>query len=64
MKYLRYVFNRLEREKQALSAVAKSGYAQMPAAGGVSMEMSGLEIPIEMPEVPPVVQGTSIDMTL
>lgn len=64
MKYLRSVFNRLEREKQALSAVAKSGYAQMPAVGGVSMEMSGLEIPIEMPEVPPVVQGTSIDMTL
>lgn len=61
MKYLRAVFNKLEKERQSLSDGAKS-FGDIPA--GVSLEISGLELPVEMPQMPVEVQGGSIDLTL
>lgn len=63
MKYLRAMFNKLEKERQALSEGVKS-LADTPAAGGVSLEFSGMDIPVDTPPVPEVVQGTKIDTML
>jgi len=60
MKYLRAVFNKLEKERQALSGGAKS-FANIPS--GVSLEISGLDIPVDMPEIPPAAEGGSVDVT-
>lgn len=48
MKYLRDMFSRLEKEKQEL-------------ANGVSLELGGMEMPVQMMEVPVVTEGISID---
>lgn len=61
MKYLRAMFNKLEKEKQAVSSGANN-FSNAPA--GVSLEISGLDIPVEMPPVPEIVQGTNIDFSL
>ena len=58
LKYLRAVFQKLEKERQALNSGAKS-FADM--SGGVSLEIAGLDIPVDMPEVPEVIQGSNID---
>lgn len=59
MKYLRAVFNKLEKERQALSSGAKSFADNL---SGVSMELSGLEMPVEMPQMPPAAEGGSVDV--
>lgn len=59
MKYLRAVFNKLEKERQALASGAKSF---SDAASGVSLELSGLDIPVDMPEMPVAVEGASVDL--
>ena len=61
MKYLKAIFMKLEKEKQALSS-ASGNYAN--ASAGVSLEIGGLDMPVEMPPVPEIVQGTNIDMML
>lgn len=61
MKYLKAIFMKLEKEKQALSG-ASGNYAN--ASAGVSLEIGGLDMPVEMPPVPEIVQGTNIDMML
>ncbi|MDE7313857.1 MAG: hypothetical protein K2N87_19905 [Eubacterium sp.] len=58
MKYLRAVFQKLERDRQALSSGIKS-FAEIPS--GVSLELSGLEMPVEMPQMPAEVAGGSFD---
>lgn len=64
MKYLRAVFNRLEKEKQALSnGSASSGSSQVPAAG-VSLELSGLDMPVDTLEMPVMAEGGSVDITV
>lgn len=59
MKYLRAVFQKLEKERQALSSGTKS-FAEVPT--GVSLELSGLEMPVEMPQMPAEAAGASIDV--
>lgn len=59
MKYLRAVFQKLEKERQELSSGIKS-FAEMPS--GVSLEISGLEIPVDVPQMPVEAAGGSIDV--
>lgn len=51
MKYLKSVFEKLAREKQSL-------------ANGISLELSGMEIPVEMPADIPVAEGGSVDVSV
>lgn len=67
MKYLRAMFNKLEKEKQAASgssgnsgSTGSSGYQ----GAGVSLELSGLDMPVETAEVPVMAEGGSIDLTV
>ncbi len=49
LKYLKSVFNRLQREKEQLTSV------------GVSLELGGVEIPVEAAPMPPLAEGGSVD---
>lgn len=60
MKYLRAVFQKLERERQELSSGIKSFASEMPS--GVSLELSGLEMPVETPQMPVEAVGGGIDL--
>lgn len=60
MKYLRAVFQKLEKERQALSSGIKNFAAEIPS--GVSLEISGLEMPVEVQPVPVEAAGASIDV--
>lgn len=57
MKYLRAFFNKLEKEKQELSS-GQSNYS------GVTLGVAGLDMPVEMPDLPALVEGGSVDLTL
>lgn len=57
MKYLRAIFNKLEKEKQALS----NGSGNL---SGVSLELSGFDMPVEAPQMPVMAEGGSIDMSV
>ena len=61
MKYLRAVFNKLEKERQSLSSGAKS-FGDIPA--GVTLEISGLEMPVELPQMPVNTEGGCMDFTV
>lgn len=53
MKYLQALFNRLDKEKQEA------------ASGGVSLELEGMEIPVQISEVPVAeVEGAAVDVSL
>lgn len=58
MKYLRAVFYKLQKEKEALSNGSGSA-----GTSGVSLEISGLEMPVDVPQVP-AAAGGSIDLML
>lgn len=60
MKYLRAIFNKLEKEKQALS----NGTGSANNMSGVSLELSGFDVPVETAEMPVMMEGGSIDMTV
>lgn len=52
MEYLKAFFGRLEKEKQEASS----------GSGSVSLELGGMDIPVETPQAPPmVVESVSID---
>lgn len=51
MKYLRAVFEKLAKEKQENSS-------------GVSLELGGMEIPVEMTEAPVVMEGGGMDVSV
>ena len=48
MKYLKSLFSKLEKEKQA-------------ASSGVSLELAGTEMPVPVMEAPIAVEGGSVD---
>ncbi len=56
MKYLQAMFNKLEREKQSVSS------------GGVSLELEGMEIPVQVSEVPAAAvvegEGAAVDVSV
>lgn len=57
MKYLRAIFNKLEKEKQSLS----NGSGNF---SGVSLELSGFEMPVETAQMPVMAEGGSIDASV
>lgn len=63
MKYLKAIFNKLQKEREANSSAGASAYSNMDS-GGVSLELGGAEIPIDT-EVPADIsittQGANID---
>lgn len=59
MKYLKALFNKLQREKEAVSS-SSSGCNE----GSVSLEISGVEMPVPAPEPPIMPEGGSIDVTV
>lgn len=58
MKYLKALFDKLEKEKQANSESKSNGGGNY----GVSLELSGMEMPIEMTEAPAMPEGGSVDI--
>lgn len=71
MKYLKALFNRLEREKRegasGSSSNGSSPGAQSDSARGVSLQLAGTDIPVEQTaEVPAVTiaEGASVDIVL
>ena len=65
MKYLKAVFNKLQKEKEASSGAAASAYANANADyGGVSLELGGAEIPIDAgvpADIAITTEGANID---
>lgn len=57
LKYLRAVFQKLEKEREALN----SGQIN---SSGVALDIMGLSMPVEMPEMPVMAEGGSVDLTL
>lgn len=63
MKYLKAVFNKLQKEREANSSASAGAYSNMDS-GGVSLELGGAEIPIdtEAPaDISITTQGANID---
>lgn len=52
MKYLKAMFEKLAKEKQESSS----------HSSGVSLELNGMDIPVEQAEIPVPVEGSSIDL--
>ena len=75
MKYLKALFNRLEREKAGRALVGSSNNGSSPSvqstqsdsARGVSLQLAGTDIPVEQTaEVPAaaIAEGASVDIVL
>lgn len=61
MKYLKAIFNKLQREKEANSSAGAYSNAD---SGGVSLELGGAEIPIDAEmtaDIPIMAEGANID---
>lgn len=67
MAYLKVLFNKLAQEKQqgSSSASGSSGSGGSYDGGsGVSLELGGMEMPVEIAEAPVMPEGGSIDTTV
>lgn len=66
MKYLKALFEQLAKEKQA--AMNGSGSASAAAdsgnSGAVSLELGGVEVPVQTTEAPIEVEGASVDVSV
>lgn len=63
MKYLKAIFNKLQKEKEAGSSVASAYANAMADTQGASLELGGVEIPVEAAPPPEMVvtEGGHID---
>ncbi len=57
MKYLRAFFNKLQKEKESLSSTLNN-------LSGVAFQLSGLDMPVDMPEAPIMESGGNVDLSL
>lgn len=68
MKYLRAVFEKLAKEKQQSANISfdSGGNDNSSAnmAGGVSLELAGVNMPVEVSEAPVAVEGASVDVAV
>ncbi|MCM1038753.1 MAG: hypothetical protein NC314_00595 [Roseburia sp.] len=67
MKYLKALFDRLAKEQQANangSSSLAAAFDSADPAGGVSLEIAGVEMPVEVADVPVTVEGASVDVSL
>lgn len=63
LKYLKALFDRLSKEKQA-NAGGSSSWEGQDSPGGVSLELGGVEMPVETSEAPAPAEGASVDVTV
>ncbi len=66
MKYLKALFDRLSKEKQA-NASGASSYTTSDSSNpssGVSLQLAGVEVPVEVSEAPVPAEGANVDVTL
>lgn len=61
MKYLKALFDKLEKEKQA--NVSGANFSNQSDMNGVSLQIAGMEMPVEAAE-PVMTEGGSIDVTV
>ena len=65
MKYLKALFDRLSREKQANDSGVSSFSSDSANPSGVSLEIAGVEVPVETSsEAPVTVEGANVDVSL
>lgn len=67
MKYLKALFDRLAKEQQANANGNPSAAAAADAANpacGVSLEIAGVEMPVEVSEAPVLAEGGCVDVSL
>lgn len=60
MKYLRALFDKLEKEKQSIS----NGSGNLNSLSGITLELAGTEMPVETIPQPVVTEGGSIDFSV
>ncbi len=66
MKYLKALFDQLSKEKQA-NANGASSYSVSDSANpvsGVSLQLAGVDVPVEVPEAPVSAEGANVDVML
>ena len=66
MKYLKALFDRLSKEKQA-NANGSSSYTASDSSNpssGVSLQLAGVDVPVEAPAAPVPTEGANVDVTL
>lgn len=68
MKYLKALFDRLAKEQQAnangSSSIAAEVYDSADPACGVSLEIAGVDMPVEVSAAPVTVEGACVDVSL
>lgn len=67
MAYLKVLFNKLAQEKQQGSSGtsgSSGGGGSYDGGSGVSLELGGMEMPVETAEAPVMPEGGSIDTTV
>lgn len=69
MKYLKALFDKLAKEKQQSANVSvdygsDGNDSSASAVSGVSLELAGVDMPVEVSEVPVTVEGTSVDVVV
>ncbi|MCI8359272.1 MAG: hypothetical protein HFI51_14165 [Lachnospiraceae bacterium] len=66
LKYLKALFDRLSKEKQASESGSSnsSSWAGQDSVGGVSLELGGVDMPVETSEAPAAVEGANMDVTV
>ena len=66
MKYLKALFDQLSKEKQA-NANGASSYSASDSSNpvsGVSLQLAGVDVPVEVPEAPVSAEGANVDVML
>lgn len=68
MKYLKALFDQLSKEKQA-NANGSASYSYTASdssnpASGVSLQLAGVDVPVEAPAAPVSAEGANVDVTL
>lgn len=68
MRYLRALFNKLAREKQSAGSSNSSGSSGSSngysGSDSVSLQLSGVEVPVQASEMPVPVEGGNMDITV
>ncbi|MBD5454580.1 MAG: hypothetical protein HDR30_09760 [Lachnospiraceae bacterium] len=66
MKYLKALFDQLSKEKQANAngSVSYTASDSSNPASGVSLQLAGVEVPVEVSEAPVPAEGANVDVTL
>lgn len=64
MKYLKALFDKLAKEKQQNASSGSSGSSSSDSSNGVSLQLSGIDMPVETAEAPVPAEGASVDVSV